>query len=75
MRMVFRYSDLEVNSPKLDVPGPSTISKAADETGEIWYINETFGSYLTANEGYGIAFAVKKRSDAVYQPDHWYEFE
>ena len=75
MRMVFRYSDLEVNSPKLDVPGPSTISKAADETGEIWYINETFGSYLTENEGYGIAFAVKKRSDAVYQPDHWYAFE
>jgi len=76
MRMVFRYSDLEVNSEKLDVPGPSTISKAADSTGEIWYMHENFGSYLTDREGYGIAFAVKKRSDASYVPDNnWYNFE
>ncbi len=76
MRMVFRYSDLEVMSEKLDVPGPSTISKAADSTGEIWYMHENFGSYLTDNEGYGIAFAVKKRSDAEYSPDEdWYKFE
>ena len=76
MRMVFRYSDLEVMSEKLDVPGPSTISKAADTTGEIWYVHENFGSYLIDQEGHAIAFAVKKRSDATFVPnDKWYDFE
>ncbi len=75
MRMIFRYSDLEVTSQKLDVKVPNTITKAADETGELWYMNDNFGSYLTEKEGYGAAFAVQKLSDAVFTPDHWYKFE
>jgi len=75
MRMVFRYSDLEVTSEKLDVTVPHVITKAADETGELWYMNDNFGSYLTDKEGYGVAFGVQKLSDAVYEPDYWYDFE
>lgn len=75
MRMVFRYSDLEVTSEKLDVSVPHPFSKAADKAGELWYINENFGSYLTGKEGYGAAFAVKKLSDAVFMPNAWYKFE
>ena len=74
MRMVFRYSDLEVTSEKLDVTVPHVITKAADETGELWFMNDNFGSYLTDKEGYGIAFGVQKLSDAVYTPDYWYDF-
>ena len=75
MRMVFRYSDLEINGPKLDLPGCMMVSKGADPTGEVWYAHENFGSYLTGKEGYGIAFAVEKRSDAVFPPNKWYIFE
>jgi len=72
--MVFRYSDLEVTSEKLDVEVPHVITKAADETGELWFMNENFGSYLTDNEGYGIAFGVQKITNTVYEPDYWYDF-
>ena len=75
MCIVFGYSDLEINGPKLDIPGYTEISKGADVTGEVWYTHENFGSYLTGREGYGIAFAVEKRSNAIFQPDHWYIFE
>ena len=75
MRMVFRYSDLEVTDKKLDITGPHTITKAADETGELWFMNDNFGSYLTDKEGYGIALPVRKNSEIVYIPDYWYKFE
>ena len=75
MRMVFRYSDLEATSERLDVSVPHVITKAADKTGELLYMNENFGSYLTGKEGYGIAFSVQKLSDAVYTPDYWYDFD
>lgn len=75
MRMVFRYSDLEVTSEKLDVNVPHPFSKAADKEGELWYMNENFGSYATGKEGYGIAIAVRKLTDVVYTPDYWYDFE
>ena len=75
MRMIFRYSDLEVTSKKLDVTVPQVITKAADETGELIFMNDNFGSYLTGKEGYGAAFAVQKLSDAVFTPDDWYNFE
>lgn len=75
MRMVFRYSDLLVNNPLLEVEGRPIISKNADDTGELWYMREHFDSFLSGNEGYGVAFAVEKRSDAIFVPDHWYIFE
>ena len=75
MRMAFRYSDLEVTSEKLDVTIPDMITRAADKTGELWYMHDNFSSYLSGKEGYGIAIAVQKLTDAVFTPDYWYELE
>lgn len=75
MRMIFRYSDLEVTENKLDVELPHYITKAADETGELWYMHDNFSSYQSDKEGYGVAIAVCKLTDALYSPDIWYDFE
>jgi len=76
MRMVWRYTDLEVNNPPLENDGTvPNISMASDETGELWYMGEKFDSFINSTEGYGISIPVKKRSDAVFVPDKWYKFE
>ncbi len=76
MRMVWRYTDLEFNNPMLDEDGTKPhISRASDETGELWYMGSNFDSFINSTEGYGIAIPVKKRSDAVFAPDKWYLFE
>ena len=74
MRMVFRYSDLEANNPRLDVKvGVET--NASDENGELWYMAENFDSFISGKEGYGIATPAFKRNDVDFKPDYWYEFE
>ena len=76
MRMVWRYTDLEVNNPPLENDGTvPNISLASDETGELWYMGENFDSFINSTEGYGISIPVKKRSDVVFEPDKWYMFE
>lgn len=74
MRMVFRYSDLEATNPRLDVP-VWVESNSADETGEMWFMHERFDSFLSGQEGYGIAIPVFKRNDVEFTPDYWYDFE
>ena len=75
MRMVFRYSDLEISNPLFTEEDTGAISPASDETGELWYMHEHFDSFTSKKEGYGIAFPVEKRSDAEFVPDKWYLFE
>ena len=74
MRMVFRYSDLEVNNPKFDVSVWAE-SNSIDETGEMWFMRENFDSFLSGREGYGIAIPVFKKNDVKFTPDYWYDFE
>ncbi len=75
MRMVFRYSDLEVNNPKLTREVARGNSLASDETGELWYMHNNFDSFTSKKEGYGISFTIEKSSDTEFIPDYWYIFE
>lgn len=75
MRMVFRYSDLEVNNPRYQGETECHLSTAEDPTGELWYMNQHFDSFVSGNEGFGIAIPVLKRSDVRFEPDKWYLFE
>ncbi len=75
MRMVFRYTDLEVqeknSKPADDKYYP--LEPYPDATGELWYLS-TFSSFQHADPGYGIAVPVdcQKRD---FTPDKWYIFE
>lgn len=76
MRMVWRYTDLEVNNPSLEDDGTKAyITLASDKTGELWHMGSNFDSFINSTEGYGIAIPVKKRSEAEFKPDNWYMFE
>ena len=76
MRMVWRYTDLEVSNPPLENDGTfAHISMASDESGELWHMHENFDSFTSGKEGFGIAIPVKKRSEAVFGADKWYLFE
>lgn len=76
MRMVWRYTDLEVNNPQLEDDGTKQyITLASDETGELWYMSSNFDSFISGKEGFGISIPALKRSDAVFNPDKWYIFE
>ena len=39
------------------------------------YMRENFDSYVSGNEGYGVAFPVWFKSNGNYLPDEWYDFE
>jgi len=76
MRMVWRYTDLELNSPVIENDMTRlAVSSASDETGELWYMGENFDSFINSREGYAISIPVKKRSDVTFVPDKWYLFE
>ena len=76
MRMVFRYSELQVKCIK-DEAGTMEITDA--ERAELWHIHDKFDSYITRNEGYAIAIDVKEvnvaRPNVNFIPDKWYLFE
>ena len=59
LRMVFRYSELEVNSPHT-LKEIDNISTACDETGELWYMCSSFDSFISGKEGFAIALPVQK---------------
>jgi hypothetical protein len=75
LRMVFRYSDLETNSPRVDEVCHEKYSRAADENGELHYMHTHFDSYISAKEGYGIAIPTVFTSDRGYKSSVWYDFE
>ena len=76
MRMVWRYTDIEVNNPPSGRKGiTANLSSSSDDSGELWYMNQNFDSYLSGNEGFGIAIPVIKMSDAEFKGDYWYNFE
>jgi len=76
MRMVWRYTDLEYNNPMIEDDGTRPhISRAKDDTGELWYMGENFDSFINSKEGYAIAIPVRKRSNTIFVPDKWYLFE
>ena len=74
MRMAFRYSDLEVNSPKILEGKQGHISNACDENGELWYMSKNFNSYLSEKEGFAIALPIRE-TDKKFIPNKWYIFE
>ena len=77
MRMVFRYSDLEVKSEKHDTEA-TRVTKAKDTTGELTYMLNHYDSYNEGRgnvTGYGISIPLAVKSDAVFTPDKWYLFE
>lgn len=75
MRMVFRYSDLELNNPRYTTERTGIISDAADESGELWYMHENFDSFKSGKEGYAIAIPVSKTTSNKFSPDKWYIFD
>ncbi len=75
MRMAFRYSDLEAHNPRYTNADTGKISNAADDSGELWYMHTHFDSFLSGNEGYGIAIPVTKQNKTEFNPDVWYQFE
>ena len=77
MRMVFRYSDLEVNNEKHD-DATIEVTKAKDPTGELTYLCNNFDSYNQGKghiTGYGVSIPLAVKSDVVYTPDYWCLFE
>ena len=76
MRMVWRYTDLEINNPPCGIEDiPAQLSSASDESGELWRMTNNFDSYISGNEGFGIAIPVEKHTEAEYKGDYWYDFE
>lgn len=75
MRMAFRYSDLEAHNPRYTDTDTGKVSNAADDSGELWYMHTHFDSFLSGNEGYGIAIPVTKQNKHEFCPDVWYQFE
>lgn len=75
MRMVFRYSDLELNNPRYTTERTGIISDALDESGELWYMHSNFDSFKSGKEGYAIAIPVSKTATNEFIPDKWYIFE
>ena len=75
MRMVFRYSDLELNNPRYTMERTGIISNAADESGELWYMHKNFDSFKSGKEGYAIAIPVAKTTEKEFIPDKWYIFD
>lgn len=76
MRMVFRYSDLDVNNPKGKKLEPSgCFTDVSDDSGELWYMADNFSSYKNGKEGYAIAIPALKQCDAEFSPDKWYIFD
>lgn len=77
MRMVFRYSELQVKC----IPDENGKKKITDaERSELWYMHDNFDSYLNnKREGFAIAIDVKSenvhRADVIFVPDKWYLFE
>lgn len=80
-RMVFRYSDLETSSPKINLSEiiPPELqghtSPAMDDTGELRYMYENFDSFESRKEGYAIAFPINEKCMGEFSPDIWYKFE
>lgn len=72
MRMVFRYSDLEA-ARKLAVDAESTIPQP--QLAELKYMREHYDSFLSGEEGFGIAIPFEDPCDAVFEPTVWYTFE
>lgn len=73
MRMVFRYSDLEVNNEKHDNEAIK-ITKAKDPTGELTYLYDNYDSFNEGKgnvTGYGISIPLAIRSDVMFEPDYW----
>ena len=73
MRMVFRYSDLEVNNEKHDNEAIK-ITKAKDPTGELTYLYDNYDSFNEGKgnvTGYGISIPLAIRSQAKFEPDYW----
>lgn len=76
MRMVWRYTDLEINNPFCGIEDiPAQLSSASDESGELWHMTSNFDSYISGNEGFGIAIPVEKHTDAEFKGGYWYDFE
>jgi len=83
MRMVFRYSDLEVKRQRFmeenrnDEKDESwkPLWAQTPESGELVFMRQHFDSYLSGKEGYGIAIAAEEESECIFEPDKWYLFE
>ncbi len=76
MRMVLRYSDLEVNDALSQNHRPyDWLFDYEDPTGELAYMAVNYDSFLRNETGYGIAIPVKNSDTKNFQPDHWYQFE
>lgn len=75
MRMVFRYSDLELNNPRYTTERTGIISDAADESGELWYMHNNFDSFKSGKEGYAISIPIAKTTTNEFIPDKWYIFD
>ncbi len=74
MRMAFRYSDLEAHTEHYgDAKSGKVLYK--DDTGELRYMREHFDSFITHNEGCGIAIPVDCEKNVSFAPDKWYMFE
>lgn len=75
MRMVFRYSDLEVCRQQFVSDGIGEKWTDSSQSAELWYMRQNFDSFVSRQEGYGIAIPVDEQSDAVFSPNYWYHFE
>lgn len=72
MRMVFRYSDLEA-ARKVAVDAGGIISD--EQLAELKYMRGHYDSFLSGEEGFGIAIPFEDPCDAEFEPNKWHEFE
>ena len=74
LRMVFRYSDLEVQEEaSRDKKYDRIKENYVDASGELGFMTR-FDSFWKNNPGYGIAFPLKSE-EKDFVPDKWYLFE
>ena len=77
MRMVFRYSDLEISFRNEYNPEglyAGIYSDTVDDKGELWYIKEHFDIFISNQEGVGAAFPLKKEKKG-FCVNKYYNFE
>lgn len=75
MRMVFRYSDLDLQRQKFVENMSNEKWSATIQSAELWYMRQNFDSYLSGQEGYGIAILAEDEPEMTFEPDDWYMFE
>lgn len=76
-RMVFRYSDLEINNrknPTVEGITYTKYSEAVDKNGELWYMRKKFDSFISGSEGVGAAFPITTENEG-FEPDKYYIFD